>query len=142
MAFLEKFLYLKKSQLPGAGKGLFTRINIPKGTRILEYKGRVQPWKEVKNEDGYNPYLFKVNSRIAVNALHYKKALGRFANDAKGFVRMKGLRNNSEYETKGHKVYIDAIHDIRKGEEIFVEYGGNFWSLLRKIEKEKSKKRH
>jgi SET domain-containing protein len=137
MAYLEKFLYLKKSNLPGAGKGLFTRVDIPKGTRIVEYKGRLQPWKEVKDEDGYNHYLFKLNSRRAVNALPYKKALGRYANDARGFVRIKGLRNNADYETKGNRVYIDARRNIKRGEEILVEYGGNFWSLLRKIERMK-----
>ncbi len=140
MAFLEKFLYLKKSKLRGAGKGLFTRVDIPKRTRIVEYKGRLQAWKDVKDEDGYNHYLFKLNSRAAVNALNYKKTFGRYANDARGFVRVEGLRNNSEYETKGNKVYIDAVRNIKKNEEIFVEYGGNFWALLRKIEREKRKK--
>jgi len=36
MAYLEKDLFLKKSHLPGAGKGLFTKIEIPKGTIIVE----------------------------------------------------------------------------------------------------------
>ena len=31
MPYLEKFLYLKKSQLQGSGKGLYTRVDIPKG---------------------------------------------------------------------------------------------------------------
>ena len=137
MAYLEKYLYLKKSGLAGSGYGLFTKINIKKGTRIVEYKGRIQPWKEVKDEDGYNPYLFKVNSRIAINAMPFKKTFGRYANDARGFVKIKGLRNNSEYEVVGKKVYIDAIRNIKRYEEILVEYGGNFWSLMKKIRKEK-----
>ena len=135
MPYLEKFLYLKKSGLPGSGKGLYTRLDIPKGTRIVEYKGRLQPWKEVKHEDGYNPYLFKLNSRLAVNAQPYKKSFGRYANDAKGFTRVKGLRNNADYETEGNRVYIDATRNIKKNEEILVEYGGNFWSLMKKINK-------
>ncbi|PZR24775.1 MAG: SET domain-containing protein-lysine N-methyltransferase, partial [Azospira oryzae] len=48
MALLEKHLYVKKSTLPGAGKGLFTKVFIPKGTRIIEYKGEVLTWKEVE----------------------------------------------------------------------------------------------
>lgn len=137
MAFLEKFLFLKKSKLPESGLGLFTRVDIPKGTRIVEYKGRLQKWKDVKDEDGYNAYLFKINSRLAVNAEPFKKAFGRYANDARGFVRIKGLHNNSEYEVEGNKVYIDAIRHIKKNEEILVEYGGNFWSLLKKINRTK-----
>lgn len=140
MAFLEKHLYLKKSKLPGAGKGLFTKIDIAKGTRIVEYKGRLQPWKDVKHEDGHNAYLFKINSRIAINALPYKKTLGRYANDARGFIRVDGLRNNADYEVEGKRCFIDATRKIKKGEEIFVAYGGNFWSLMRKIRREKEKK--
>jgi len=139
MPFLEKYLYLKKSELSGSGTGLFTRIDIPKGTRIVEYKGRLQPWKDVKHEDGYNAYLFKINSRLAVNALTYKKSLGRYANDAKGFSRIKGLHNNAEYEVEGNRVYIDAVRKIKKDEEILVEYGGNFWALMRKIQKAKGR---
>ena len=32
MAYLEKNLIIKKSLLPGAGMGLFTKVNIAKGT--------------------------------------------------------------------------------------------------------------
>lgn len=137
MAYLEKFLYLKKSKLPDSGLGLFTRVDIPKGVRIVEYKGRMQPWNEVEHEDGHNAYLFKINSRIAVNAISYKKEFGRYANDAKGLVRIKGMRNNAEYEVEKNRVYIDAIRYIRKNEEVLVEYGGNFWALIRKIRKQK-----
>lgn len=137
MPFLEKHLYLKKSGLRGSGKGLFTRVDIPKGMRIVEYKGSRQPWKDVKHEDGHNAYLFKVNSRLAINALNYKKSFGRYANDARGFSRIKGLRNNAEYEVENNRVYIDAVRKIKKNEEILVDYGGNFWSLMRKIQKEK-----
>ena len=140
MPYLDKYLYLKKSNLPGAGLGLFTRVDIAKGTRIVEYKGRIQPWKDVKDQDGYNPYIFKVNSRIAINGLNYKKSFGRYANDAKGFERVKGLRNNADYEVENNRCYLDAIRNIKKGEEILVEYGGNFWALLRKINREKKKR--
>ncbi|HRH64736.1 MAG TPA: SET domain-containing protein [Bacteroidia bacterium] len=139
MAWLEKYLTIKKSTLPGAGKGLFTKVDIPKGTRIVEYKGRLQPWKDLKKEDGHNAYIFRINNRIAINALPYKKALGRFANDAQGLSRIPGVRNNSEYNTEGTKCFIDATRKINKGEEIFVGYGKEFWDLIRKIQKEKPK---
>ena len=140
MAFFEKHLYLKKSQLPGAGKGLFTCVDIPKGTRIVEYKGRLQPWKEVKNDDGYNAYLFKINSRIAINAEPFKKSFGRYANDARGLIRVEGLNNNADYEVDAKRCFIDATRKIHKYEEIFVAYGGNFWSLMKKISREREKK--
>jgi hypothetical protein len=45
MALLEKHLRIKRSLLPGAGKGLFTTKFIPKGTRIVEYKEKLQAGK-------------------------------------------------------------------------------------------------
>ena len=44
MALLEKELEIRTSTIPDAGKGLFTKIPISKGTRIVEYKGTVTTW--------------------------------------------------------------------------------------------------
>lgn len=129
----KKYLFVKKSSLPGAGMGLFTRITFFKGDRIVEYKGRRQPWKEVKGEDGYNGYLLRLNRTTAINALPYKKALGRFANDAAGLGRSQGLRNNAEYLIYGDRCFIEATRTINKGEEILVDYGKAFWDLQKKI---------
>jgi hypothetical protein len=103
MALLEKDLKLKKSSIPGAGKGLFTKIDIGKGQLIVEYKGKLELWKDVKGQDGYNAYLFRLNRKYAINALNYKKALARYVNDARGFNKIKGLRNNCEYVVKKNR---------------------------------------
>ena len=133
-----KHLHIKKSQLPNAGKGLFTRVDIRKGDRIVEYKGRHQLWEEVKDQDGHNGYLLRMNRTMAINGLPSKNALGRYANDAAGNSRVKGLRNNSEYLIYGKRCFIEATRTIRKGEEVFVSYGREYWALVRKIEKLKN----
>lgn len=115
--------------------GLFTKVAIQKGTRIVEYKGRIEKWSKVKHEDGYNGYLLQVNQRIAINALPYKKALGRFANDALGLQRITGLTNNAEYILEGNRCFIHTKRDIQKGEEILVSYGREYWTLIKKIQK-------
>jgi len=131
MALLDKQLYVKKSTIPGAGKGLFTKKFIPKGTRIVEYKGRRSIWKEVKDEDGKNGYIFYINRNHVINALPYKSALARYANDARGMVRIKGLLNNSDYVVDGLKAYIETKKDIPAGGEIFVDYGKDYWKVIR-----------
>jgi SET domain-containing protein len=83
MALLEKQLYVKRSTIPDSGKGLFTRKFIPKGTRIVEYKGKITKWKDVVDEDGKNGYIFYVNRNHVINALPTKKAFARYANDAR-----------------------------------------------------------
>lgn len=133
MPLLEKHLYIKKSQLPGAGKGLFTKINIAKDTRMVEYKGRTQRWSAVKHEDGINGYLMYINRNVVINALPTVKTLGRYANDARGIMRMDGLRNNSEYVSEGKRCFIEATRNIKAGEEIFVGYGREYWALIKKL---------
>lgn len=131
MALLEKQLYVKTSTIPNAGNGLFTRKAIKKGERLVEYKGVISTWKEVKDEDGKNGYIFYVNRNHVINAKPRKSALARYANDARGLVRIKGLLNNCEYETEGTRAYIVAKRDIPANSEVFVDYGSEYWQVIR-----------
>jgi SET domain-containing protein len=135
MALLEKQLVVKQSALPGAGKGLFTRKAIPKGTRIVEYKGRITSWKDSDHRNGANGYIYYVKRYHVIDAYPYTKALARFANDARGISRVKGITNNSEYAEDGLKVYITATKDIPANAEIFVGYGKEYWDVIRENRK-------
>ena len=126
-------LEVKKSTLKGAGLGLFARVNFAKGERIVEYKGRLRLWREVKREDGYNGYLLRVNRTMAIDALPTLGALGRYANDARGLVRAAGTANNAEYVVDGLRCFIEAKRNIRQGEEVLVGYGSEYWKLMRKL---------
>ena len=131
MALLEKQLFIKRSGIPNSGKGLFTKKFIPKGTRIVEYKGKITRWAEVKDEDGKNGYIFYVNRNHVIDALPAKKALARYANDAKGLVKVKGVTNNADYITDGLKAYIESKKDIPAGGEVLVDYGKDYWKVIR-----------
>ena len=131
MALLEKQLYVKHSGIPGSGKGLFTKKFIPKGTRIVEYKGRVTTWKEVKHDDGANGYIYYINKNHVLDAHTFKKALGRYANDAKGLQKIKGMSNNSAYVEENYRVFIEATKDIPANSEILVSYGKEYWDAIR-----------
>jgi len=131
MALLEKQLKVKRSQLPDAGLGLYTSKTIPKGTRIVEYKGRRSKWKDVRDEDGRNGYIFYINRNHVINALPTKKHLARYANDARGLARVKGMINNADYVVDGLKAYIESKRDIPAGAEIFVDYGKDYWKVIR-----------
>jgi SET domain-containing protein len=128
-----RYLRVKKSLLPGAGKGLFTTRPIKKGECIVEYKGRIRKWKDVKHEDGYNGYLMYLSSQTVIDARPAINTKGRYANDARGMVRVKGLRNNSTYVKVGRKCFIEATRNILPGEEILVHYGDAFWRLQAKL---------
>jgi uncharacterized protein len=139
----KKKLVVKKSLLPGAGRGLFTKADIRKGTRIVEYKGEIMTWKEVERlPDWRNGYVFYFNLKYVIDAWKTKKSVAHYANDAAGIVRVKGLRNNSEYHTEGKRCFIVATQDIPRGSEILVDYGREYWQAIRQnIRAEKQKHR-
>ncbi|MDO9000105.1 MAG: SET domain-containing protein [Bacteroidota bacterium] len=126
-------LLVKKSKLPNAGKGLFTTKPIKKNSKVIEYKGEIIDWKEYEkrvllNRDGY---LFYINKKRCIDAFDTPQHLARFANDAAGLGRVKGLKNNANYEIFGNKCYIVSSRDIEAGEEIFVNYTKEYWDCVR-----------
>ena len=134
MASLENQLVVKASTLPGSGKGLFTKKFIPRGTRIVEYKGRMTTWNEVKN-DADNGYIYTIDNQHVIDAKNSVKTFGRYANDARGLVKIKGVSNNSTYVNDGNKVFIESIKDIPAGGEILVSYGKEYWDVIRQNKK-------
>jgi len=142
MALLEKNLVVKTSLIPQAGQGLFTTTLIPKGTRVVEYKGRVTDWKNVRSDNGDNGYIYFMKRTHVIDASRALSSLARFSNDARGLTRIKGLDNNAEYVEDGLRVYIVSKREIRAGEEIFVSYGPEYWKTIRhnmKVEKDRLK---
>ena len=131
MALLESKVEVKLSSLPNAGKGLFAKEFIPRNTRIVEYKGKITTWKEVEDNDGNNGYIYYVKRYHVIDASRHTSALARYANDARGLQRVKGISNNAEYVEDGLKVYIESKKDIPAGEEILVEYGKEYWDVIR-----------
>ncbi len=126
-------LIVKKSQLPNAGKGLYTTKPIKKGEKIIEYKGEIINWKEytkrvAENKDGY---LFFINNKNCIDAFPTPQHKARYANDAAGLSRVVGLKNNSAYEIFKDKCFIVAQKNIEAGQEILVTYTKAYWDCVR-----------
>lgn len=126
-------LIVKKSKLPGAGKGLFTTRPIKKNKKIVEYKGEIIPWKEYEKrvEENKDGYLFYINKQKCIDAYDTPQYKARYANDAEGLNRVKGLKNNSSYQVFDNRCYIVAERDIEAGEEILVDYTKDYWDCVR-----------
>lgn len=131
MVLTKKNLFIKASNIPAAGKGLFTRDNIAKGTCIIQYKGIITSWKDANHANGANPYIYYVNRNHVIDAMKHKKEYGRYVNDANGLVKVKGFSNNCYYVIEALKVFIEAKKDIAAGEEILVGYGKGYWDTIR-----------
>ena len=131
MPLLEKQLVIRPSTIPQAGQGLFTTADIPKGARIVEYKGRISTWKEVRHDDGGNAYIYHVSNKHVIDASRMMSSWARYSNDARGLTRIKGLTNNAEYLEEGTRVFIVAKRLIPAGSEILVGYGDEYWKTIR-----------
>lgn len=126
-------LIVKTSQLPKSGKGLFTDRPIKKGKKIVEYKGEIIDWKEYEKrvKEDKDGYLFYISKKRCIDAWSTPQHKARYANDAEGLSRTKGLKNNSNYEIFDDRCYIVAERDIAAGEEIFVSYSKEYWDCIR-----------
>ncbi|KAA9040692.1 SET domain-containing protein [Ginsengibacter hankyongi] len=148
MAFMEKDLLVKKSTIPGAGKGLFTKKFIPKGKRIVEYKGKISTWKDVDHHDGLNAYIYYVNRYHVIDSSNNKKNLARYANDAKGSQNGIKLMNNCHFVIEENRVFLESRRDIPPNSELLVAYGKEYWDILTfnknqaALEKKKTAKVH
>ncbi len=104
---------VKKSS---AGLGLFAGEDIPKGTCIIEYKGR-----HIKGQEEYtstSKYLFGVHSRMTID--------GRDRSNTARYIN-HSCRANCEPETYKARVYIFAKRLIKAGEELTYDYGKEYW---------------
>lgn len=141
-------LYIKKSTLPGAGKGLFADRFIKKGTRIVEYTGDIITWKEYdkRAQKNHYRYLFYIDKNHCIDAYRHPEALARYANDARGAGKLAKVSNNSMYDVIGKKCYITAFRNIAPHSEILVGYGAGYWRdiqynhRMEKLERRKKEK--
>jgi SET domain-containing protein len=139
-------LIVKKSTLPGAGKGLFTKRDIKKGERFVEYLGEVITEAELdrRAENDIYGYAFYISKKKCIDAYYRPEVLARYANDARGLVRIPGIKNNCCYRIWKNSGWIEAERNIKAGEEILVSYGAEYWKDIRyniKLEKEKKAKK-
>lgn len=137
-------LIVKKSKLPGAGMGLFSTKAISKDAKVIEYRGEIIGNKEYRRRAQLqlDHYLFYVRTDLCIDAMHTPQYKARYANDAAGLTKIKGLRNNADYIIFDDQCFIVASRDIKAGEEIFVNYTKPYWDCMkRRLKKTDKKKR-
>lgn len=108
------------------GRGVFAKKAIAKGMRIIEYVGELISKAEAEKRGHHRVgmhkenitlgavYIFELNKRFDIDGnVAYNKA--RYINHS--------CEPNSETEIIRGKIWILALKDIKKGEEIFYNYG-------------------
>ncbi len=104
---------------PIHGRGVFAVAPIKKGTRIIEYLGeRISHAEadrryEVKGDDDGHTFLFIASNRTVIDA-------GVDGNDAR-FIN-HNCNPNCETVIEDSRVFIDAVRNIKPGEELGYDY--------------------
>jgi hypothetical protein len=121
------FLYVVKSSLPNAGKGLFTAIDIFKNEIIAIFAGEILSQKEAEKrataqEDQY--FINLLDGRI-LDSKH-THCFAKFANDANG-TSGKIHKNNAKIALDdNNNICLVATKKISAGSEVFVDYGKRY----------------
>lgn len=131
-----KTLYVDKSTIPNSGNGLFAKKDFKKGEVICKFSGDLIDNDEVEKRDvggERSHYFIALDDNLTLD-VYGSSCLARYANDAEGFGKIQGKGNNSTiYANKRGSpgAYIAATRNIKSGEEIFVDYGKDYWDNIK-----------
>jgi SET domain-containing protein len=116
-----RWLVLRRSKIHG--RGVYARTDIPNGTRLIEYTGALIDNAEAdrRYEDErmrrHHTFLFILNSRTCVDAA-VGGNISRFINHS--------CDPNCVAWIEGGHIWIDALRDVKAGEELGYEYEYDF----------------
>ena len=110
---------IKKSKIDK--NGLYANQNIKKGVRIIEYKGKIISVKksaeDPKFDNGKAIYLFNINKRLDLDG-NFEFNTARLINHS--------CNPNCEVFGTGLKIWVYAMKNIKKGDELSYDYGFSY----------------
>jgi len=128
-----EYLYVKASQIPNAGDGLFTALDIYKNEIISVFKGKILTNAEaaMKAKNGTDRYFINMLDGTIMDSMHVK-CFAKYANDAENYLKT-GFKNNATITLDDrNNVCLLATRNIKEGEEIFCSYGKKYWEKFKR----------
>jgi SET domain-containing protein len=104
------------------GNGVFAARKIPAGTRVIEYGGERITAKEADRrhptnpDDPFHTFFFTTTSGKVIDG-------GSRGNDARWINHSCEPNCEAQEGRAGKRVYIFALRDIKRGEELYYDYG-------------------
>ncbi|VFR23450.1 Proteins containing SET domain [plant metagenome] len=104
------------------GSGVFAARKIPAGTRVIEYAGTRISAKEadrrhpVNPDDPFHTFFFALSSGKVIDG-------GEEGNDARWINHSCAPNCETQEGRHGKRVYVVALRDIARGEELNYDYG-------------------
>ncbi len=102
------------------GRGVFATRKIPKGTRIVEYRGKriayrlaCELYPDIEGEPTHT-FLFELDDDIVIDAAQ--------RGNAARWINHSCAPNCEAIEDDKRRIFIEAVRDIRPGEELGYDY--------------------
>jgi len=109
----DKKFKIKKSS---SGLGLYSNIEIKKGSFVIEYTGNLITTEEANKKGG--KYLFEINSKWTIDGTK-RENISRYINHS--------CKPNCIAYIVGKKVKIYSLKNINPGEELTYNYGKEYF---------------
>ena len=122
------YLYIQDSQIPNAGKGLFTAIDIYPNEIISLFKGEILTDNEAQKRvsEGKDRYFINMLDGSILDSMHVD-CFAKYANDAEAFSKLEFKNNSKITLDDDDNVCIVATKKIKSQQEIFCSYGVKYW---------------
>ena len=114
---MPKRITLRRS--PIHGNGVFAVTDIPKGTELLEYRGRLMTHAQIDRKyasvpDNGHTFLFTLNDDYVIDA--------NVGGNAARWINHACSPNCIADEVDG-RIFIKSLRTLKPGEELFYDYG-------------------
>ena len=122
------YLFIKASQIPKAGKGLYTAIPIYKDEVIALFKGEILSELQIQGrlKKGKDQYFIRMLDGTIMDSIN-TKCFAKYANDAQAYPN-SSLKNCAKITIdEDDNVALIATRNIKTNEEIFCGYGKAYW---------------
>lgn len=122
------YLFIKTSQIPKAGKGLYTAIPIYKDEVIALFKGEILSELQIQGrlKKGKDQYFIRMLDGTIMDSIN-TKCFAKYANDAQAYPN-SSLKNCAKITIdEDDNVALIATRKIKTNEEIFCGYGKAYW---------------
>jgi uncharacterized protein len=116
----ERLIEVRKSGVHG--KGMYALRDIPAGQILIEYQGRIITWTIALKRHPHDPsqpnhtFYFSLEDGRVIDG-------NDMGNDARWINHACAPNCEADEDEENNRVWIKALRDIKKGEELFYDYG-------------------
>jgi uncharacterized protein len=112
---------------PIHGNGVFALVDIPKGTELIEYRGRRMTHAQIDRQyadatDTGHTFLFTLNDRYVIDA-NFEGNIARWINHSCKPNCQAVVEESEGSDRRKDRVLIETIRPLRAGDELTYDYG-------------------